>query len=1114
MVPDVTGEIESHEQWLAAADEALRSGRTLDDAPTLPMIGSAASSQLRQSVACLERLERLWPRAGRKPELLIPARIGRFEIQRVLGRGGFGIVLLARDPLLRRTVALKLPRPEILGTQAQRARFLQEARAAGQLEHPQIVPVLEAGEIEGALYIASAYCSGGDLATWLREHPEQVNIRWAARIVATLADAVHEAHRWGIVHRDLKPGNVLLVPLGDTQGAGDAFPFQLKITDFGLAKIAEDQLAATGSNVLLGTPEYMSPEQAAGRGSDSTPQSDIYSLGAILYELLTRKHPHGEASGVQLLRRVVEEDPVPVTRVRHDVPRDLASVCMKCLEKSPGRRYPAAAELRDDLQRFLEGRPVTARPVSAAHRVVRWCRRRPVHAALLVVVVAAGVGAAAGTWIHVSELNYALEREKDLRGQTEQLKTVAEKNLATATARGAALRRQLFCLDARTGQRELEVGHGAEARALLARYADDPSIASTFTWRYLTRLCHLEERTWNLGSQVYWVEFSPDGRRLIAGVEAGYAVMWNVETGDELFRLQGHTSCVNAVRFTSDGGRLWTASCDGTIRQWDAAGGGQIEVFANRGVKIETLAISPDGSRIAAGEHREQAIDGIPDSSGSVVLWDVEQRRLLGEQTVSELRLESLDFSDDGERLAAASGTAATVFDVRTGLTPLSHEEESRIGITGAVFLPQGRTIAWTQEHSDDTSWISIQDSDSATETQRIPCADPVTTVAIDAAGGLVFVGTNGGCIEAREMTADRRFGRLRQTLWGHAGRVCCLAVSPDGRRLASAGFDGTVRLWPIRDTEDCRRLVAEHGTVAVSFAAGGDTLLSVAIGLGVRSYNVADWKLRFEVHGSAIATSADPRDSRFIACAYGNGSVYAADTVSGRYLANVRLRDAFNPDLHLGLRAADDRFYVAWQPPDQHPTTDQSYVEEWSFDPPGLLRRLATHSGFIRDMAVSEASIALVKDGIHPDIEVIDLASGTARTFSGNYPFTRALAFSPDGTLLAAACDDCAVRLWHVASGELVMLLTGHEDVPQCLAFTADGRELSSGDFSGKVRIWNLETGTESLVLHAHPEPVRAVAFSPDGWSLVTSSSNYDVKDSENAQAEPAGEVRVWSAR
>jgi WD40 repeat protein len=528
-------------------------------------------------------------------------------------------------------------------------------------------------------------------------------------------------------------------------------------------------------------------------------------------------------------------------------------------------------------------------------------------------------------------------------------------------------------------------------------------------------------------------------------------------------------------------------------------------------VKIETLAVSPDGSLLAAGEFREQVESGVRTTSGTLLLWDVDQRKVISDQLIGNVRLSSLNFSHDGEHLAVASGSTATVFDVRSGLTRLSPAERTETSTTGGVFLPDGRTVAWTQEILGGSSWIALQSSDESTEPNRIVCDGAAATLGVDAAGGQIFVGTQGGFIEARDSTPGARYGRLRQVLWGHSGRVSCLAVSPDGRSLASAGFDGTVRLWAIRETEDSRRLVGDHGAVTAKFIADGTRLLTC--GGGVFSYAVNDWTSLPALHGGAIATPLDPRDSRFIVCTCSNGYVNSADALTGEYLATVRPNDYFSPALHLGLSGAADRLYVAWQTSDTYAHfgthRGSSSVEEWSFDPPSLLRRLTTHEAAIRAMAVSDTSITVAKDGIDADIEVMDLATGVARVFEGHHGSTNALAFSPDGSLLAAACDDRNVYLWDVASGELVASLIGHIATPLCVAFMPDGQELASGDESGIVRVWNLKTFDVSLELKAHPEPVRSVAFSPDGWCLVTASH-----EPQHAEQRGPGEVRVWSAR
>jgi tetratricopeptide (TPR) repeat protein len=352
-----------------------------------------------------------------------PTQFGRFEVRRELGRGAFGVVYLAYDPRLRRDVALKLPRAEAFMTPELRARFRQEAQAAAGLDHPNIVPVYDAGEEGPGCFIASAYCPSVTLAAWLRERTTPVAPRVAADLVATLADAVEHAHQRGVLHRDLKPSNVLLERSADHVPADDAGRLVPRITDFGLAKLMDMDTAspeaATLSGAILGTPSYMAPEQAGSQAAVGR-AADVYGLGAILYEVLTGRPPFQGDSTLETLLLVRTQDPLPPSRLRPRLPRDLETICLKCLHKQPASRYVSAAALADDLRRFLAAEPIVARPTPAWERAAKWVRRRPAIAALLATTAFAVI--ALGAVIGLA--NIRLKRERD-RAEARRLEAVA-----------------------------------------------------------------------------------------------------------------------------------------------------------------------------------------------------------------------------------------------------------------------------------------------------------------------------------------------------------------------------------------------------------------------------------------------------------------------------------------------------------------------------------------------------------------------------------------------------------------------------------------------------------------------------------------------------------------
>jgi len=489
----------------------------------------------------LRLLDEIWPRDDVR-ERQAPRRFGRFSILRKLGRGGFGVVYLAEDPLLGRKVALKLPRIEVLSGSKGWRRFMREARAASRLDHPNLIPLLEAGSLGPVSYIVSAFVAGPSLEEWLRRNRGGAPPRWAARLVADLARAMEHAHQRGILHRDLKPGNVLLhAPECEGEPAnpsaweeGRLESWTPRICDFGLARLQEIEAVETRSRVACGSPPYMAPEQAEARPDEIGPATDVYGLGAILYELLTGRPPFSGTSDLETLRHVVADEPAAPKTLRPGLSRDLETICLKCLSKRPANRYRGAGALTEDLERFLGGLPIEARPLPTWSLAWRWCRRNAVFAtsAGLSAIMIVGV-----IWATVLLWNQASVSAATARAKVEMLTKAETANVPEIVAQLAPLRHwadpllKQMARESRQGSKAalhvalallpVDAGHTEGLLGWLGQAETRPEELLVVT-EALTREGHARSIAPRLWTQVEGIAELNDGQLRTAGALAGF----------------------------------------------------------------------------------------------------------------------------------------------------------------------------------------------------------------------------------------------------------------------------------------------------------------------------------------------------------------------------------------------------------------------------------------------------------------------------------------------------------------------------------------------------------------------------------------------------------------
>lgn len=1038
---------------LAEFDNALAS-RPSQATPLPDARQEDEGPRFERAAETLRLLESIWPRAPAAPEESAspPEEFGRFRLVREVGRGGFGVVFAAHDPVLGRAVALKIPRPEVVASPALVDRFLQEARAAANLNHPNIVQVHEAGFIGLTCYSVSELCDGPNLSQWLKATDQPMDPTAAVRLAALLADAVDHAHRIGILHRDVKPSNILLAKSPARGGRGADAPDALlgytpKLTDFGLAKLLETSAEHTPAGTLIGTPEYMSPEQAEGRIDDIGPETDVYGLGAVLYECLAGRPPVQGETDLDTLRRVLADAPQDLRRIRRTIPPDLEAVCLRCLAKRPSDRYRSAADLADDLRRFLEGKPTLARPLSPPARWARWLRRRATAAAAAAVLAPLCLVAALGAWRLGRAAPDVAEDGKRIEKAHLRLEYVADMSFA---------------------RQALDNADVDECMRRLRRHLPQPGREDLrgFEWRRLWRLANAEVATLDgFHDAVYHAAFFPDGGKLVACSADGTTALWRLDSRRPTWLEPPHLGEVNCVAVSPDGRWIASASDDATI-QLRNADGALVRTLRGHDRGVATVAFHPDSKSLFSGGR-----DGV------VRRWTLDEPRIERSWETDLRGVECVKPAPDGWRLFLVGDDAVeAVEDVEADDPPRAL---ARTGgpLTAVDCTPDGeRLVVVGQDRM-----VRVLDSRTGRVVQSWRAHG-------DWMNGVAVAPDGARCVTAsRDNTAkvfDLATGRMEARLLGHRGRLWGVAVDPTGSTVATSGHDRCVKLWRLRHVDEAPTLAAYDEAPRTIAAAPDGTRLAVAFGDGrIELFDLdarrrtAEWRIEPE-----LADLQFLPNSRLLAVHSRPGAVSIWRIESG---APVLERRVPAPEPTNAAVSADGRWSVVG-----------ARAGEW------LLVDLSGES----DAATAPTETAGTRVAVSPDgalaatyaydatTSIWDAASRTRiGEVRGHRQHVNDVAFSPDGALLATASADASVALWSLPKGRPAAVLPGQGEEAVCVRFSPDGRTLLAGYKGGLFRLWNVAVQQEIYTRQTPLGEILRAEFTADQKYLAVLGKDPD---------------------